>query len=177
MLEKTVDGVSTEFKAWCHNMASDPKEYLSLTENNFSQYTQGGAKPGQTVTTTFTKIRLNATSLMIDLNDRTFSTSVGKIIHGNNVVTSMPFAVAMDCSGNRGKTGRALINLSGTPFKVIGGFSAGGHLPDGSATYDGEKNSWKLEGGGHCGWFMANPNKYGPESMKSAHHALSLNFE
>jgi len=179
MLEKTVDGVSTKFKVWCHNMDSDPKEYLSLTKNNFSQYTEGGAKPGQTVKTTFTKIRLNVTSLMIDINDRTFSTSVGKIYHDINV-TSMPFAVAQDCSTPYGRTGRALINLSGTPFKVIGGFSKGGYLPGGGASYDSSTNSWKLEGGGYCGWCVANSQtreSYVPHMIKSIHHALELTFE
>jgi len=176
MLEKTVDGVSTEFKVWCHNMDSDPKEYLSLTENNFSQYKAGGFRPGQTVQTTFTKIRFNVTSLMIDINDRTFSTSVGKVNHDIDV-TSMPFTVAADCSRNNGKTGRALINLSGTPFKAIGGFSKGGWNSAGSARYDSSTNSWDIEGGGACGWYMANPNYYNPHVMKSTYHALELNFE
>lgn len=49
--------------AFCHNMATSPAEYLSLqyvgTDQNFSQYTAGGAVSGTDVRTRYTKVRVD----------------------------------------------------------------------------------------------------------------------
>lgn len=74
-------------------MAGTPREYLDLAatgENqNFSQYTAGGASPGTNI---------DPTTLTVDVGDLTFATSTGKLQHSSVTrgpsspyVTSMPY--------------------------------------------------------------------------------------
>lgn len=87
---------------FCYDMAGTPREYLDLAatgENqNFSQYTAGGASPGTNVRTSFTKVRIDPTTLTVDVGDLTFATSTGKLQHSSVTrgpsspyVTSMPY--------------------------------------------------------------------------------------
>lgn len=174
-MTKTVDGVSKRFSVYCHNMKRVPKEYLTLTEGSFSQYEAGGAKQGQTVVTTFTKVGFDVQSMKVDIHDRTFSSSVGKITQGE--ITSMPFGVAMNCRFPKSSSGRSKINLSGTPFKVVGSFGKGGYKAAGSATYDSSTDTWNISGGGYCGWYMPEPVSKDPHDIESKYLALELDFK
>jgi hypothetical protein len=152
-------------KPWtvtCVGAAASWKEYLSLTGLNDSQYTKtgGGNTP---VKTTFTKVRIIPATAKIDIADQTFSTSTGSLIHsGGTQVTSMPYAVAMDCVGNNSNTGVAHIDLSGTQFVITDMFEMGGAQPDGTVNSMNGGRQVTTTGGGNCGWLAPAPAPFNP---------------
>lgn len=164
--------------AYCANMASAPIEYLTLTQVgagiNFSRYAAGGSSPGTNVDTHYTRVRLNPTTLVIDANDQLFSSSTGSLTHpGNQVVTTMPYGIAMGC----GATGVGNVNLSGTPFAFRpGDFYPFGNGATGSATYSSDNRVIALSGTGSCGWVGAvgafNPFNQSGTSIQLVYSAL-----
>jgi GON domain/Complement Clr-like EGF-like len=142
--------------AHCAQMATTPVEYLSLTGVNTSQYTQGGASPGSDVRTTYSKVRFDPATLKVDIRDRVFATSQGTLDHsGDGVpVTSMPYAVAMDCRADDSRTGRASIDLRATQFALTGAeeFAAGGKMPGSMIDLTDGNQRATIAGGGFCGW-------------------------
>lgn len=144
------------WKGYCADMATTPHEYLSLTGMNSAQYASGGASQGTDVTTTYDKVRFDPASLKIDISDRRFSNSTGKLTHSNTTtqVTSMPYAVAMDCQGNNNAGGLALIDLTATSFALTGPaeFAQGGDHPGGNAKLSAGNQRATITGGGNCGW-------------------------
>ncbi|HEX6343779.1 GON domain-containing protein [Umezawaea sp.] len=145
---------------YCHDMAGDPREYVTLGAANFSQYTAGGAAPGTSVRTTFTRVRLDPATLTVDINDLTFATSTGSLSQGASVVTSMPYAVAMSCDGGASGVGR--IDLTGTAFTLSDTFQVGGFDASGTATTSADNRTADLAGGGYCGWITSAPYIYNP---------------
>ena len=114
---------SRPWEAWCVDMAGTPMEYLILPmagpDTNFSEYEPGQAQaPGTTVRTTYTRVRVDPQTLLVDISDQTFATSTGQVMQGDIAVTSMPYAVAMDCYSNAFTSGRGNVDLRGTPFTV-----------------------------------------------------------
>lgn len=156
---------------YCHDMAGTPREYVRLGALNFSQYTAGGASPGVNVRTTFTKVRINPATLTIDLNDLTFATSTGRLMHGFTAVTAMPYAVAMSCDGTASGVGR--VDLTGTPFVLADTFTLGGFYPDGAATVSKNRTA-DLTGGGYCGWITPAPTMYNPFNPAAPDFHLEL---
>lgn len=145
------------WQAYCANH----KEYLTLPAGaaaNYAQYT----KSPTSVRTSYTRIRLDPLTLLVDISDETFSTSTGSLMHGTTLVTSMPYGVAMDCAGNNQNTGVANIDLSGTPFAVSDPFELGGSHPDGTTTKSNLDRVVALTGGGNCGWNAPAPAPYNP---------------
>nr|WP_255653721.1 MULTISPECIES: Vps62-related protein [unclassified Myxococcus] len=141
--------------AWCHDMAGTPREYLTPREKgqlaNFAQYTAGGATPGTTVRTVYSRLRINPHTLHVDTTDTTFATSTGQVFHGGQPVTSMPFANAMSCDW--ADSGRANIDLRGTAFKVATeAFAVKGYAQHGASVYSWGDQVVALRGGGYCGW-------------------------
>ena len=146
------------FKPWtayCHDMAGTPKDYLPLVNvqagRNFSQYTASG--PGETdVVTTFTRVRIDPITLVVDIDDLTFSSSSGMVMHGGGSVTSMPYAIAEGCAGVGEVDGVANIDLVGTPFEVLDPFCTKGAGVAGNANFSMNDQVVDLAGGGDCGW-------------------------
>ena len=156
----------------CHDMAGTPREYVSLGNANFSQYTAGGAAMGQNVVTTFTKVRINPADLRVDLNDLTFATSTGALLHGFTRVNAMPYGVAMSCDGTA--SGLARIDLTGTAFVLADTFTLGGFEPQGGATVSADKRVAHLIGGGYCGWITPAPFIYNPMNPAKPDYRLEL---
>ena len=74
-------------------MAGGAKDYIEVPAGNTGQYAAGGAASGTTVTTTFSKLRLNPADLTVDIGDLTYATSTGSLVHPDQVavaVSSMP---------------------------------------------------------------------------------------
>ncbi len=149
------------FSVHCADMDATAKDYLELHPAvtgpgfNFSSYAAGGAAPGTTVTTSFTKVRFDPATLLVDIDDRTFSTSTGGLSHPEVPaplpVTSMPYATAMACNPG-GTDGTANVNLFGTPFVVDDTWTPSGAGPTGSATFSAGNTVVDVTGNGYCGW-------------------------
>jgi hypothetical protein len=170
----TSDGVYTvyiggdESKPWdvyCHNMADQPAEFLTLPSGgsaNYSQYTAGGASMGSTVITFYEKVRLDPNLLLIDISNQQFSNSMGQLVHSStsDLVTSMPYGVAMDCVMPGLATGVANVDVRNTPFSigpnafVKDSFPA---PPPGTIAYSENDQVVNVTGGGFCGWTMPAP--------------------
>lgn len=151
--------------AYCRGMASDaPTEYLTLhrtTAANFSQYTAGGASPGTSARSRYTKVRIDFSSLTIDTSDQTFSEPSGGVHHGDILVTSMPYGVAMSCDGQ--PSGTANIDLQGTPFAVARtAFVVSGAAPSGTAAFSTGDQVVTLTAGGFCGAIQPAPGMFNP---------------
>jgi GON domain-containing protein len=144
------------FQVYCKGMAtSSPAEYLTLAQTgagqNYSQYTAGGYSPGTSVVTSYTKVRLDPATLLVNIADQTFSSSTGSLYHTGVIpVTSMPYGTAMSCDWTA--SGVANIDLRGTPFKVIDPFEVGGYGQSGTTNKTNSDQVVSLTGGGACGW-------------------------
>ncbi|HEX8109590.1 MAG TPA: GON domain-containing protein [Kofleriaceae bacterium] len=152
-----LDGDPTKpWTAFCAGLTTAPAEYLSVSGPNNSAYASGGASPGSTVVTKFTRVRFDPASHKIDISDRTFATSFGSVNHGGSgtMVTSMPYGVAMDCRGATSQAGQANIDLSGTRFALDAAtiFLTSGNQPGGMAQISTDHRRALLTGGGNCGW-------------------------
>ncbi|NVJ19705.1 hypothetical protein HUW62_00445 [Myxococcus sp. AM011] len=143
------------WKAWCHDMVGTPTEYLTLkqtgTTSNYSQYTVGGETIGETVRTTYFRLRIDPLTLRVNTADQRFSSSTGGLYFMGSLVSSMPYASAMSC--NRSAVGAANLDLRDTPFSVATNqFSLGGELPSGTSNYSQSDQVVDMLGGGWCGW-------------------------
>jgi hypothetical protein len=147
--------VKRPWAAYCHDMAGSPREYLTLVNTgsgaNFSQYTAGDASPGQDVRTSYSKLRIDPVTLRVHVADQTFAQSSGALNHGSELVTSMPYGVAMSCDTQA--SGLANLDLRGTSFAVAASaFSLGGAAPTGETRSSVDRRVVDLTGGGYCGW-------------------------
>lgn len=165
-----------EVTVYCYDMAGTPREYLNLVHTgpgaNFAQYTAGGAAPGTNVRTSFTKLRVNPGTLTVDIGDLTFAWSTGRLTHSGSEVTSMPYGVAMSCTGQSNGAGR--IDLRGTPFIVTNAFVPGGFQASGQALVSSSKTVVQLSGGGYCGWISPAPAMYNPFNPQPGDFHLTL---
>lgn len=150
--------------ATCHPVGGGFREYLSLSGQNYSQYTRDPQQqPASTdVRTTYTQIRLDPETLIVDIADRTFASSTGSLRHGGStiVVTSVAYGVAMDCRGRFSNTGRARIDLTNTPFLVADSLQRRGVDAEGTANPVGR--TIEITGGGFCGWVAPAPPPNNP---------------
>jgi hypothetical protein len=159
---------------YCANLTGldPPAAYLTLPvtgpNQNFSQYTAGGASPGTNVRTNYTRLRIDPVpvsllplTFRINIADQTYATSTGTLCHSHaladcpagQLTTSMPYGVGMDCLGANSTAGIGNINLSGTLFNVVDTFVGRSFPPPGAgtATFVSPKIV-NLAGGGFCGW-------------------------
>jgi hypothetical protein len=115
-------------------MVTAPKEYLSLVAGAtayFSQYTAGGTPPGIPVRTSYTKVRLDPTTLKVNIAVQSFATSNGSLVHssGFEVGGHVPSGNSSPSSNNQ------IVVLTGggfcgwnaparlfNPFNQVGGF-------------------------------------------------------
>ncbi|WP_434384766.1 GON domain-containing protein [Melittangium boletus] len=162
--------------AYCHDMKGTPQEYLPLVRtgptSNVSEYVAGGASPGTTVRTAYTRLRLDPTTLTVDTGDQRFATSTGELTHSPDTVKAMPYAVAMACDSTSQAT--ASIDLRGTAFEVL----KGQLTPGGAGAFGGvqtlqEHQHLVLAGGGYCGW-VARGGSYNPYNQSGL--PLALNY-
>lgn len=171
---------NTLFTVYCYDMAGTPREYITLaqtgTDENYSQYTAGGASPGTNVRTMFTKLRIDPATLTVDIGDLTFASSTGTLNHSGSgtMVTSMPYGTAMSCVSPGDSSGAGNIDLHGTPFQVAGTFALGGFIPAGSAVVSTDNQQVTLAGGGYCGWISPAPAMYNPFNPSPGEYQLQL---
>jgi len=160
---------------WTAFCAANGKEYLSLTSAaNYAQYSRDS---GADVRTTYTKIRIvPGTTAVVDIDDKTFATSTGSLMHGGDTVTSMPYAIAMDCEGSGNSSGVASIDLANTPFVVDDPFETRGSGAAGSSNVMNGGRQVTLSGGGNCGWRSPAPAPFNPYNSIGASPILDLAY-
>ena len=154
------------FAVHCHDMAGNPREYLTLANTgpgaNYAAF--GGEHGGvvERVTTAYTRVRLDPATLLVNVADQTFSSSAGAdCCIGPTTIVAMPYAHASACRGDYWDAGDANVDLTGTPFTVDDVFTLRGWNPLGSANgnyqwWDGavfpvQSQVVNLTGGGFCG--------------------------
>ena len=166
------------FTVFCYDMRGTPREYIDLwargMDVNFSQYTAGGASPGTNVRTTFTKLRIDPSTLTVDIGDLTFARSTGSTVNGSTAVTSMPYGTAMSCTSPQSANGTGNIDLRGTPFQLDNTFAVSGFEAVGSATVRSHRQVVNLSGGGYCGWITPSPAMYNPFNPSPGEYHLQL---
>jgi hypothetical protein len=116
-------------KPWTAH-CSGGNAYLTLgsSSSNFSSYPGGGcagnAHGPKTVTTTWTMLRIDPTTLVVDTSDYTGAISSGDTheVSGNGSVntdyTSMPYGSARSCVDQAPGGAAASVDFTGTPFAV-----------------------------------------------------------
>ncbi|MGH3796620.1 MAG: GON domain-containing protein [Pseudonocardiaceae bacterium] len=188
---------TAQVPVYCSNMGGNPWEYLPLQKTgegqNFSQYTAGGASPGTSVVTHYTKLRFdphpvsfNPLIFRVNIADQKFATSTGQLCHSasgacpaGSLVTAMPYAVAMDCLGSGSPGGKGNLDLSGLPFDVVNTFAVQSFGGTGSATYVNPQVV-NLAAGGYCGWIAPamtyNPINQNPLGDANGGWDLQLQF-
>jgi hypothetical protein len=101
--------------------------YLTVpSKTNFSSYPAGGCGAAQpaAVTTTWSMVRIDETTLVVDTSDFTGATSTGDTheVSGNGTYvhdfTRMPYGAARSCVDQAPTKTSATIDLGGTPFVV-----------------------------------------------------------
>lgn len=129
-----------EFSVYCYGMQTgSPKEYLSLIRTggsyNFSKFNNYHGKPANSfVKISFNKVRIDPTTLTVDINDFAFST---RTYSDPSLTDLIAYGVAGDCAGNGDPTGVGNIDLTGTPFAVNSKFVVDGWYPNGSVKVEG----------------------------------------
>lgn len=143
------------FNVYCSDMDDDsPNDWLSLTGENYGSFASGGSSPGSTVTTTYSKIRINPLNFNVDVHDTTYATSTGHLVQGDKSVTSMPYGVAMSCRGSNDRSGVGKFDLSATDFDISSNqvFKTDGWKAAGGLHWTNGKYKGWVDGGGYCGW-------------------------
>ena len=159
---------------WCHDLRGDsPREFLSLhtsevppvvgAAKNYASYFCGDfckgetGKNASTVTTAYSKIRINPCTLEVDISELTFTTTNGILYNVDSgsgrteTIDFQFFGVAEDCEGG-GANGEAHIDLSYTPLVLNNTWSLLGSSPVGTTVFtDALKQKAKITGGGFCG--------------------------
>jgi len=150
--------------AWCRGLnAATPTEYLTLpagSAKNYSTYMAYIFRKG-TLTTYYSKVRIDPVTLLVDRGDTAFATSVGMIYDCCSyppvaLVGSLPWADAQGCVGTLSDDpatfGTANVDVSGTPFTVTSTFCLWGAYPKGyTVPASGFTQSFMMYGKGGCG--------------------------
>lgn len=142
--------------ARCDDMAGTPTEYLPLVHvggrANTSFYPCDGWSYGTDVTTSFTHVRIDPATFEVDPSDLTYATSSGAC-SSFTALTALNWGFAGSCNGT--PSGRANVDLSGTPFVVApDAFRIDGWMAEGSAVYGAGSRVVRLVGGGACGYML-----------------------
>jgi hypothetical protein len=150
-----LDGNANEpWTAFCADMAGTPREYLTASAT--AQYAAGGASPGTTVNTVYSRLRILLDPPRILITDKTFAASSGMLNHSGDgvMVTSVHAGVAMDCRGNNSNTGASSIDLRSTAFALsAASFTEGGFQPNHTTSLTSANQLFAATGGGNCGWY------------------------
>jgi hypothetical protein len=135
------------FTVYCADMSSAPKEYLTLQNTSNANYSTDVDSSSDTLTTDFTKIRLDPSTLQAEIGDTRFSSTSGWVNYNGNTLPQN-YAVASACGWT---TGYANVDLTGTPFDVNDTFTPQGWGQYGDATFSSNNKVVNITGGGDCG--------------------------
>jgi hypothetical protein len=149
---------------YCHDMANNPTEYLTLPNSGGGSNYALIAHPEGALTTHYQKLRLDPATLTVDTRDRTFATLheaapgynvLGPDAAADYVVVASDYGRAEGC--NRGNPdaprGSANIDLSGVPFIVSEAVTFtvdGGAIQNPIIDISADRKIVNLEVGGRC---------------------------
>jgi hypothetical protein len=156
------------FKVYCNDMSTSPATFLTLAISGPESGKNFGSWAGEyqhlwedhVIETYYSRLRFDPATLLVDNNDLTFSQTIGGRAFGPGAyLYNFPYANAADCLGWP-PSGRANIDLNGTPFSIDDNFLTDGWFPYGYV--NGQDNGWgqvksvtgktvDLVGGGFCG--------------------------
>jgi hypothetical protein len=154
--------------------------YIRLWGDNFSGYKVPTRKPwGATdsdVKTTWTAIKFDPNTMMVDTSDFKYSRSVGYCGHHKSTSPDkIPFGSAFGCEAPGNADGTARIDLTGTPFAIDDSFAFGGWIAAGNAAVSSNGQVVNIRGGGYCGWMVPNrANQAGEEAASRGGWFLKL---
>ncbi|MFC2110852.1 HYR domain-containing protein [Bacteroidota bacterium] len=142
---------SKPYRAYCYDMAGTPLEYISLqntggSTNRSQIVATPGGYTGTTVNTSWTKIRLNPLTLIVNTSDYLFSTSTGSI----QSYTQAPYGLAGGC--DQTPSGQANVDLTGTSFAINDTWLPVGWFPNGNSVLSSNNQVVNVTGGGYCGF-------------------------
>lgn len=153
-------GPKRPLNIYCRNMMTvDPSEYLELPANadaglpnsNFSGWVTN-APPGvcasePTRTVWFERVRLNIEVMRIEVTDTTFAHPL------TGPYQPIAYALAGSCVNLGDRSGRANVNLVGTPLRIASStqFGAVGYGAAGDAVFSADRKRVDLSGGGYSG--------------------------
>ena len=161
--------VNKPFNVYCRGMASAPAEYLPLAHygvggrSNYNLFKVGGATEGQDQYEYFAGIRLDPFTLEVDAADFSYAEKVGyhsfRPGYEGNRVRRSNFGEARSCVARDDRSGRANVDLRGTPFALDATTVAklGGWESAGFAWFSPDRRVAELEGGGFCGAMALRP--------------------
>jgi hypothetical protein len=135
------------FTVYCADMSSAPKEYLTLQNTTNANYSTDVDSWYDTLTTDFTRVRLDPSTLQVKIGDTRFSSTSGWVNYNGNT-EPQNYAVASACGWT---TGDANVDLTGTPFYVNDTFTPQGWGQYGDATFSSNNQVVDITGGGDCG--------------------------
>lgn len=149
---------------YCHNMANRPAEYLPLVNTDGAFNYSMISYPEGALTTHYQRLRLSPSTLVVDVSDRTFATTLGSVPNytiiseanaANYLVIATNYARAEGC--NRGNPdaprGTANIDLRGTGFAIDPNVQfafGGGNVQDPVANLTENDQVANLSIGGRC---------------------------
>jgi hypothetical protein len=171
--EYTLNLQGQSAQIYCADMGGTPKEYITLAQTgadtNYSFYPgqhvlhryQSGLVSGTNAHTSYLKVRIDPTTLVVDQNDITFTNLISKGSNGYDwsnpnfkpTPVTAAFANASDCYNSWSNRGRANVDLTGTDFAIDNSvaFATVGYAANGSYTVDEGRQVVNMTGGGWCG--------------------------
>jgi hypothetical protein len=143
--------------AYCDNMSVLPAEFLTLpTPNIFEDWSQILADPGnprEPKLMTFSRVRIDPASFVVNVSDLTFAIRSGDLTEDG--VYDPVYASVASCKKNHGQgsLGTGAIDLRGTPFRVDDTFDNWGYCSSTAIAVSSESGQVvELVGDGQCGW-------------------------
>lgn len=103
--------------------------------------------------TKYSQIYIDLKQMRIDTSKKDYATT--EVLSGPNTCDAaslahrVPYGTASSCLNSGEVT--SMIDLSGTVFRAISAFSAGGWVPHGSVAYSNNARTLTISGGGYCG--------------------------
>ena len=141
---------------YCHNMASTPTEYITLLNTGEGVNFASVRYPAQQLVTSYTKLRIDPRTLVVDVSDRTFATVAGEL-PATALIGSVDYGTAVGC--NEGVPGTVVANgnidLTGLPLVLAeeATFYMSGLDVEGSgAAVSESRQVVEMVVGGRCGW-------------------------
>lgn len=112
-------------RVYCADTETDPTSYIDLPvtgtdsagQHNYGQIVAGDNYRGSTVTTAYTKVRLDPATSILDTTDATFATSVGGPVYNTSwaASTHANWGIAASCGGGGAS---ADLDLTGTSIAI-----------------------------------------------------------